>query len=109
MEVAIVAKYIEESGEVEVCSTGSREVPPYKVKASACTTTDLDLDKIIDAAKQTRGAVEEILDSASTAATKLTENKIEFDDKLIEALSLKAAENYSNVNVTGKVERPQQA
>ena len=109
MEVATVAKYIEESGEVEVCSTGSREVPPYKIKASACATTELDVDRIVEAATQTRGAVDEILGAAAGAASKLLENKIEFDEKLLEALSLKTAEKYSNVNVTVKVERPAQA
>ncbi len=108
MEVRTVARYNEESSEVEICSTGSSNVGEYKILASACGVTELDLDEIIATAEEAKEAVNKILESIEEAVSRLSEAGVEADTTLLEALARsEAEEEIDRVDkISIKVEKP---
>lgn len=104
-EVRALAKYNEESGEVEVCAVGGSERDKVLVKANACSTVNLDLDEIVRVASELRKAVEHVLSEVEKAINKLDEAGIEYEPKLVEALASKLAEELEypvNVKIESK-------
>ncbi|GAB6147557.1 hypothetical protein [Stetteria hydrogenophila] len=99
-----MARYNEESGEVEVCSTGSVREGDTVIKASACATVELDLESIVSTATELRGLVEDALNGASSIVRRLSEAGIEFEPKLVEALAGKLLED-AEYGITIKVEQ----
>jgi hypothetical protein len=92
-EVRALAKYNEESGEVELCAVGSAKKNDASIKANACSTVELDLDSIINVASELKRAVESVLAEVEKAIEKLSEAGIEYEPKLIEALAAKLTED----------------
>ncbi len=103
-EVRALAKYNEESGEVELCAIGSAKRNNTNIKANACSTVELDLDSIINVASELKRAVESVLAEVEKAIEKLSEAGIEYEPKLVEALAAKLAEDLE-YTVSIKVEQ----
>ena len=106
MEVRTVAKYNEESDEVEVCSTGSSVVGGYRVSASACGVAELDVDEIVSVAQEAKSVVSTVISAVESSVAKLREAGVEAEPSLIEALAKKAAGDEAERvdRVTVKVE-----